>query len=34
MMYILGGLVIMWLLWPTFTSLLLGLTLLMIISLG
>jgi len=34
MMYILGGLAIMWLLWPTFTSLLLGILLLTILSLG
>ena len=33
-MYILGGLAIMWLLWPTFTSLLLGILLLTILSLG
>ena len=33
-MYILGGLAVMWLLWPTFTSLLLGILLLTIISLG
>ena len=33
-MYILGGLAIMWLLWPTFTSLLLGILLLLMISLG
>ena len=33
-MYILGGLAIMWLLWPTFTSLLLGTLLLLMISLG
>ena len=34
MMYILGGLAIMWLLWPTFTSLLLGILMLLMISLG
>ncbi len=33
-MYILGGLAIMWLLWPTFTSLLLGILMLLMISLG
>ena len=33
-MYILGGLAIMWLLWPTFTMALLGILLLTILSLG
>ena len=33
-MYILGGLAIMWLLWPTFTSVILGILLLTVISLG
>ena len=33
-MYILGGLAIMWLLWPTFTSLLLGILMLLMLSLG
>ena len=33
-MYILGGLAVMWLLWPTFTTVLLGILLLLMISLG